>query len=301
MAATLFNRYIWLVDTIYSAGHIMREEINRRWTRSQYNEEHEDKLPERTFHRHKNAIEEMFGIEIKCDRTDNTYYIANADEIEQGGMRKWLVNTFAVNNLINESHQLKHRILFEEIPSGQRFLTQIIEAMRDERTIALTYRNFGKEASATFEIEPFCVKVFRQRWYLVARSVSDKQIRIYGLDRIEELQLVKQTFHLPKRFNAQEFFENSFGIIVDEDYDVEQIRVRVDSQQRNYLRSLPLHPTQNEIERGDDHSVFEFRLRPTFDFQQELRMHGSAVEVLSPKWLRDEFTSEVNKLYETYK
>lgn len=301
MAATLFNRYIWLIDTIYSAGHITREEINRRWARSQYNDNQNEKLPERTFYRHKNAIQSMFGIEIKCNRFDDTYYIANTDEIEQDGVRKWLVNTFAVNNLINESHQLKHRILFEETPSGQRFLTQIIGAMRDERIIALTYRNFGREASVTFEVEPFCVKVFRQRWYMVARSVSDKQIRIYGLDRVEELQLVKQTFRLPKGFDAQAFFENSFGIIVDEDYDVERIRVRVDSQQRNYLRSLPLHPTQNEIEQGADHSVFEFKLRPTFDFQQELRVHGSAVEVLSPEWLRHLFAEEANKLNETYK
>lgn len=300
MTAPLFNRYIWLADTIYGAGHITLDDINRRWARSQYNNEHEDGIPERTFHRHKEAILSIFGIEIKCDRTDKTYYIANADDIEQGGVRKWLVNTFAVNNLINESHQLKRRILFEEIPSGQHFLTPIIEAMRDEHTIELTYRNFRKDKSFTFEIEPFCVKVFKQRWYLVARSVSDEQIRIYGLDRIEAMRLAEKSFRLPSDFDAQEFFADSFGIIVDEEYDVERVRIRVDNRQRNYLRSLPLHPTQNEIERMPDFSVFEFRLRPTFDFQQELRTHGAAVEVLSPEWLRNEFAEEAERTASMY-
>ena len=92
----------------------------------------------------------MFDIDIRCDKkAGNLYYIAHAEDMEQGGVRKWLINTFAVNNLINESHTLKRRILFEEIPSGQRFLTPIIEAMRDERTVEICYRSFGAEQART--------------------------------------------------------------------------------------------------------------------------------------------------------
>ena len=59
-AATLFNRYVWLVDTIYRAGRITFEEINERWQRSSLNETGEE-LPLKTFHNHKNAIQQMFG------------------------------------------------------------------------------------------------------------------------------------------------------------------------------------------------------------------------------------------------
>lgn len=301
MSATLFNRYIWLVDTIYSAGRISLEEINRRWARSAYNDKHEESIPERTFHRHKEAIKAMFDIDIRCDKkAGNLYYIAHAEDMEQGGVRKWLINTFAVNNLINESHTLKRRILFEEIPSGQRFLTPIIEAMRDERTVEICYRSFGAEQARTFELEPYCVKVFRQRWYFIARSPSDERIRIYGLDRIEELQMTEHRFRISEDFDGIRYFEQSFGIIVDETYDIETVRIRIDARQRKYLRSLPLHGSQIERETTDAWSIFEFRLRPTFDFQQELRMHGAAVEVLAPAWLREAFRHSAHEQADMY-
>ena len=234
--AVLFNRYVWLVDTIYRAGRISFEEINERWQRSSLNETGEE-LPLKTFHNHKNAIQQMFDINIECDRRAGyLYYIEHAEDMERGGVRTWLLNTFAVNHLINENHHLKRRILFEEIPSGQRFLTQIIEAMRDSLTMDMSYQSFWDEKPSQFEVEPFCAKVFRQRWYVVARSVTDGRLRIYSLDRIVSLQTTDHPFTLPEDFDPQAYFSDSFGITVDEDYPVEQVRVRVQGIQRQYLR-----------------------------------------------------------------
>ncbi len=290
-AGVLFNRYVWLVDTIYRAGRISFEEINERWLHSSLNDTGEE-LPIKTFHNHKNAIQQMFDIDIACDRRGGyVYYIEHAEDMEQGGVRRWLLNTFAVNHLINESHHLKRRILFEEIPSGQRFLTAVIEAMRDSRTLELTYRSFWRTEPSTYEVEPFCVKVFRQRWYMVARSVSDGRIRIYGLDRIGELRQTEHLFELPADFDARGYFADSFGIIVDEEYDVERVRVRIGGIQRDYVRTLPLHASQTESEITEESSVFEYQLRPTVDFQQELLTHAvnaeGALEVLEPLWLRE--------------
>ena len=226
-AATLFNRYVWLVDTIYRAGRITFEEINERWQRSSLNETGEE-LPLKTFHNHKNAIQQMFDINIECNRKGGyLYYIEHAEDMERGGVRTWLLNTFAVNHLINESHHLKRRILFEEIPSGQRFLTQIIEAMRDNRTLEMSYQSFWNDTPRTFEVAPYCVKVFRQRWYVVACSTSDDRLRIYALDRIRELRTSEHLFILPDDFDPQAYFANSFGIAVDESYKPEQVRVRI--------------------------------------------------------------------------
>lgn len=303
MAANLFNRYIWLVDNILRAGErgITLEEINRRWMRSQYNETG-DNYPERSFHRHKNAIKEMFDIDIECNKRTGRYTIANADDMNQGGVRTWLLNTFAVNNLINESHHLKRRILFEEIPSGQKYLTTIIEAMRDGLTIMLTYQSFNRREPATFEVHPYCVKVFKQRWYLVAYSPYFDELRIYALDRIFDVETTETRFKLPKNFDAKEFFSEVFGIIIDEEnYNVEIVKVKVLTGQREYFRTLPLHHSQHETETTDDYSIFAFRLRPTFDFVQELRRYGSEVEVLSPQWLRNEMAAEMARTAEIYK
>ena len=117
--SNLFNRYVWLVDIIYRRERITFEEINDYWLRSSLNLTGDD-IPLRTFHNHRKAIEQMFDINIECDKWDGyRYYIENAEDMERGGVRSWLLNTFAVNNLINESHRLKQRILFENIPSGQ--------------------------------------------------------------------------------------------------------------------------------------------------------------------------------------
>lgn len=301
MTATLFNRYIWLVETIYSAGHISMEEINRRWANSQYNELREKELPLRTFHRHKEAIKAIFDIEIKCDRRiGNLYYIANTEDLEEESMRRWLISTFSVNSLLSESRALKQRILFEEIPSGQKYLTTIIETMRENRTLALTYKMFQQPASFSCEVEPYCVKVFRQRWYMVAHIVGTQRIRIYSLDRIEALEPTNRSFKLPAKFDGRDFFAQSFGITVDEQCPVEKIRIRVTPKQSNYLRTLPLHATQNETQHSDSYSIFEYRLRPTYDFQQEIRKYGADVEVLEPQWLRNKFYEEAKANYELY-
>lgn len=289
--AILFNRYVWLVDTIYRAGRISFEEINEQWERSSLNDTGEE-LPLKTFHNHKNAIQQMFDINIECDRRAGyLYYIENADDMEQGGVRTWLLNTFAVNHLINESHHLKRRILFEEIPSGQCFLTQIIEAMRDNLTLELTYQSFWNDTASTFDVAPYCVKVFRQRWYVVARSLSDERLRVYALDRIQELRTTENVFTLPEDFDPQAYFADSFGVVVDERCAVERVKIHVRGIQRQYIRTLPLHASQREVETTEDSSVFEFYLRPTLDFQQELLTHAvnaeEDIEVLEPQWLRD--------------
>lgn len=142
MTKDLFDKYIWLVDTIYRAGKITFEEINERWLRSRLSEGED--IPLRTFHNWRIAIEQVFDININCNRKGGYYYyIENADDMQKGGIRNWLLNTFAVNNLINESHHLKRRILFEEIPSGRKYLTPVIEAMRDGLELSYIIKVIG--------------------------------------------------------------------------------------------------------------------------------------------------------------
>jgi hypothetical protein len=295
----LFQRYIWLADVIYRAGKISFEEINKKWLRNEMSEGKE--IPLRTFHNHRQAIEDLFDVNIECDKRNGyVYYIENMDDMERGGIRTWLLNTFAVNNLINESHKLKRRILFEQIPSGQQFLTSAIEAMCDGLCIEITYKSFWRDEANTFELEPYCVKVFRQRWYLLAFNPFHNALRIYAFDRISELRTTEKTFKLPQDFDAQTFFENSFGIIVNGDLEPCILEIKAYENKRKYLQTLPLHHSQKETETAETYSVFTYFLSPTFDFKQEILSHGDEIEVLSPRWFRDEIRDTVagiNKLY----
>lgn len=290
MAKDLFNRYIWLVDTIYRADGITFEEINEKWLRNSMSEGLD--LPLKTFHNHRKAIEDMFDINIVCDKRGGyKYYIENADDMEKGGVRTWLLNTFAVNNLINESHHLKRRIVFEQIPSGQNFLTPVIEAMRDGMSIEIKYKSFWRQDEYTTEVEPYFVKVFKQRWYLIARNKIKDAIRIYALDRILALSQTGNAFVMPKDFSPEEYFYNSFGIISQDNCPPEIVELKVYGTQKEYFRTLPLHHSQEEVENADGYSIFRYYLSPTYDFIQEILSHGCEVEVLSPQHLRDEVRS----------
>jgi hypothetical protein len=296
----LFNRYVWLVDVVYRYRRISFEEINERWQKSSLNECEED-LPLRTFHNHRAAIEQMFGIIIDCDKRGGyKYYIDNSDDLEKGGVRKWLLNTFAINNLINESHKLKHRILFEDIPSGQRYLTPIIEAMRDELKLEMTYHSFWRDEPSTFEIEPYCVKIFKQRWYVLAQTSKYQHPRIYSLDRIQDLWVTETPFKLPESFDPEAFFEHVFGIIVGEDIDPCVVQLKVFGKQSRYIQTLPLHHSQEETEIAEDYSVFSYYLSPTFDFKQEILSHGDSVEVVSPDWFREEMRESAGRMCAIY-
>lgn len=298
MAKNYFNRYVWLIDTISRHGHISREEISRLWKRSSLNDTGEE-LYERTFHNHREAILDTFGIEIKCDRSLG-YYIANGDDLEGCGIRQWLLESLSLNNLLNESTDMRDRILFERIPSSHRWLPVIVNAMRDRKVVELTYKSFWREEESTFIVHPYCLKLFRQRWYMLARSESYDSLRIYALDeRMLCVTPLKKAMKIPAKFNAEDYFSRYFGVIIDNRKPV-PVELRVDADQVKYFESLPLHHTQELVESNQEYSVFRYHLVPTFDFRQEILSHGPAVEVLEPEELRDEIKEDIARMYRNY-
>lgn len=296
MATNLFNRYFWLANTINRAGRITFEEINNKWLRTDWSEGKE--IPLRTFHNHRAKIEELFDIDIKCDGY-NQYYIAT--DIDNNGLRKWLLNTFAVNNLIHESYSLKDRILFEEIPSGELFLTTIIEAMRDGVALKFHYKPFWNSEIPDIEINPYCVKIFKQRWYVLGYNAFKNDIRIYALDRIQNITITNTKFKLPKDFKADIYFENAFGIFVSSEIKPCVVKLKVFGNRVDYLKTLPLHHSQQEVESNKEYTIFKYYIAPTSDFKKEILSYGNNIEVLTPENFRNEIIETINKMYKLYK
>ena len=283
--AGLINRYVWFVTTIYNRGPISLADLQHRFE-SHFGRGEE--LSERQFHRYTDAVEELFDIEIKYSRMQRGYIVADREGIDNMGMRKWLIQTFSVNNILHESQELKNRILFENVPSGQQHLTTIVDAMRESVALSMTYQSFGRSEPSAFDVEPYCVKLFEQRWYMLARSEGYDNLRIYAIDRIKALDTTERKFKLPKKFDAEKFFEDYYGIIIgNEDFEVEPVALKVDWWQSKYIRTLPLHHSQVEVECNEKYSIFEYRLCPTFDFQQKLLSMGGSVSVLAPVLLKD--------------
>ena len=311
MASTMFNKYVWLVNTIYETGRISKEDIDRRWAACYLNDTHETHIQPRAFHRYKEAILLQLGLDIQCDRSTGRYYIANEDDLKAGTLHTWLCNTFAVSNLIQDSQDLHERIIYEHIPSGTEYLTTIIQAMRDQVELALEYQSYKRTEPETLEIQPYCVKVFKQRWYVVGKvhytdgshtAKEEQTPRVYALDRIRSASVLPdKTWKMPKDFHADEYFAGYYGVIRDERVRPMKIRIKATAGTANYLRSLPLHTSQKEVEQTGDYSIFEYFIAPTLDFVQELRSQGESIEVLTPADLRNKMQQSFEKGLKQYK
>jgi len=296
---TKFKEYIWLVNTIYHAKAITLAEINRLWLQTEMSEGVE--MARTTFYRHKCAIEDIFGIYIDCDKKNgNRYFIGNEQVLREDSVQNWMLSTLSVGNMVEESQSLHNRILLEHVPSGGEKLQQVIKAMKESRMISLTYRRYGSSENDTRTLAPYCVKLFRQRWYLVG-SNNEGMKRTFSFDRMEKVELLDEKFKIDEDFDAAEFFSDSYGIVVDDRMAPERIVLRAYGYERYYLRDLPLHHSQREITSTDDYCDFELMLRPTSDFKAQLLSRGQWIEVLEPQSLADEIVEWHKSAIERYK
>lgn len=302
MALNQTNKLVWIVETIYKARKISFEELNRRWMANVDLSGGEEML-KRTFHKWKWNIFDTFGISIDCEKTaPYRYYITNVDDMKSGSIENWLLSTLSVSNSLLENKSIKDRIILEDVPSGREFLEPIMDAMKKNRFIHINYFNYRNGDTRDHYVMPLCVKLFRQRWYMVGRNWPAGRDIVFCLDRIQNFRLSSHTFKYPEDFTPQEYFDGCVGVILgDGSDDIQKVKIKVSASQANYLRDLPLHESQQEVEHTEEYSIFELQVRPTFDFLQEILWNGEDMEVLEPLWVRKEIAGKIKRMWNKYK
>jgi hypothetical protein len=305
----LFKEYIWLIDTIWQSGRITFAEINEKWQRREGN--NNVNFSRTTFNRHRDAILDMFGIIIECDINDGyRYYIYNKEELRGNSISNWLYSTLSVGNMLDENVSLQDRILLESIPSGDIHLKRITRAMREERKILLKYQKYGTTTTKPYVAEPYCVKLFKRRWYVLAKmdrpSYNQEEgknysMAVFSLDRIENVELQQAKFVMDPDFDASEYFGECFGIVVGDGTLPERIVLRAYGLEPHYLRDLPLHHSQREINATEEYTDFELYMRPTSDFKGHLMSRGEWLQVISPKWLAEDVQNWLQAAMNRYK
>lgn len=298
----LFQEYIWLVETIHQAGRITLDEINQRWLRTEMSEG--VSLARSTFNRHRDAILDMFGIIIDCDKKDGfRYYIDNDYVLEEESIQNWMFSTLSVSSVLSESKSVHERILLERIPSDGDNLHKFIDAMKRGVRINVNYRRYGAEGSkSSMKLEPFFVRLFSKRWYgLVKFPEPTGNLFTLAFDRIVSLEITDEKFDYPKDFDPTGWFRDCYGIIRDPEVPVEKVLIRAFGREVNYLRDLPLHASQVEVEQADDYSDFQLTLSPTADFFSPLLSRGAAIKILEPQWLADEIKNLHQAAIDLYK
>ena len=298
MVTELLQKYIWLVQTFIRAGEngLSLDEITSRWERR-----FDSAYSRRTFNNHRAAIEDVFGIQIGCNRSTNRYFIEYSEDVaDENAEMAWLINTFTVNNMLSlGKERLSGRVAVENIPSGHIYLTSVLEAMKENHEVVIEYRKYSSTNAERLTIRPYAVKENAKRWYIIAYCVERKGLRVYGLDRVLSLEATDNVFKMPKAFDIDEMFATSFGIYLP-DGRGQKVTFRTTHQEARYLRDLPLHSSQQEESSDADGVTFSIFVCPCDakgefykDIIMEFCRYGSRIEVLSPAELRNAVAEEL--------
>lgn len=297
MARDIINRYVWLVDTISRYGRITLKELGKAWLRSDISEG--KPLARRTFFHYRDGIEEMFDINIQCDKSTFEYYIEDADGENNARLRSWLVDSVSMSGMLSNAHDISNRIILENVPSARGHLPIIIDALKQNRRISFSYKSYMRsQPTKGIVLEPYFVKIFRQLWYVIGLNVKEGVIKTYSLDRMSHLNLLTDTFEMPPTVNPSDFFKDCFGIITNRN-SPKRIVLRVEPTQAKYFRALPLHSSQQE-EVHDGYSIFSYKMRITYDLKEELMSHGASIEVLEPAELKTLIRTELEQALKNY-
>ena len=298
MARNMINRYVWLVDTISRYGRITLKDLNAAWLRSEISEG--KPLARRTFFHYRDGVEEMFDINIQCDKATFEYYIDDTGGEEDARLLSWLVDSVSMSGTLSNARDISSRIMLENVPSAREHLPVVIDALKQNRRIRFSYKSYTRALPTDgIVLEPYFVKIFKQLWYVIGLNVKDNLIKTYSLDRMSNLNLLQDSFVMPDNINPSEFFKDCFGIITNQN-SAKRIVLRVEPTQAKYFRALPLHRSQQE-EVHDQYSIFTYRMRITYDLKEELMSHGASIEVLEPQELKTLIRTELQQALNNYK
>lgn len=261
-------------------------------------EDSEIKFSLRTFQRDIMDIQEIHGVEIKFDRSDKVYRIVSDDNDAYSERMFEALDIFQALNLNNT---MGNFIQFDtRKPKGTKHLNGILHAIQNRFQMQISYHKFWEDQSEKRIIEPYLLKEFKGRWYVVAFDLDKKALRIFGLDRILDLHISDIKFQYPQKNNIRKYFEDCFGIISPNNRKPEKIKLLFTENQGKYIKIMPLHSSQKITEIIDDKMTVELNLIPSYDFEMELLSQGEFVKVLEPKSLAENLKRRMKNMVKVY-
>ena len=207
-----------------------------------------------------------------------------------------MLATLASNNIISECVSLQDRIVLETVPYEGENLKLILDAMKRNIKITILYKRYGNTNAKSYTIEPYCIKLHKQRWYVLGHfhytEAENQEVKdyyaLFSLDRIKSIESTDTKFEITQDFNAQDYFKEYYGVLIGDGTTVERIRFRAYDYEQYRVKDLPLHASQKAIAKGDNYMDFEITMRPTVDFFGYLMSRGSQLRILSPEWLAEQ-------------
>ncbi len=271
----------------------------------EYLDEHGFEVSSRTVQRDLEQIRFEFGIEIKYDRAENGYFIDYDNSLNVESFFRFLeiVNTaeLLTESLYESKDALKH-ISFDTGGGlkGIENLQPLLKSIKDKREISFNHYSFQKNKTRKYTLKPYLLKEYRNRWYIVGIADGYKELRTFGIDRIKDLIVQTKTFKHDKNINPLEMFDKTIGIVYSFS-DQQEIILSFTPSQGKYIKTLPLHKSQEILIDDDKELRISLNIIPNYEFAQQILMHGNTVKVIEPEWLVDEIKGKLEETLAKYK
>ena len=247
------------------------------------------RISARTFQRDLEDIRSLYDIDIQYDHSIRAYRIVHRQQAE---LTERILEAFDTFNALNIRDRLSDHIHFEtRRPQGTEHLYGLLHAIRNNVRVVFTYQKFLDDEISIRTVEPYILKEFRDRWYLIGKDINDQNIKSFGLDRLTDLEISKKSFMFPENFDPAEHFRYSFGIMSPNADAPSDIILSFEPLQGKYIKTMPLHHTQEIIADNEQELRIKLRLYITHDFVMELLSYGDGVEVIDPEGLREEIVA----------
>lgn len=301
---TIFNRITFITRLVMNDDSLTQEDIDSRWRDSVLCDG--SSISRKQLLRDRERILELYGIDIQPRRVDSgvyCYYIKNQDLIKHDSVLRWTMNTLAMAETLAGYSSLRNRIFFEEYAPDPHLLPVILQAMKEGKQLSITYKRFENVSAKVHSVEPFFIKDYQHRLYVVARIANKKHPCVFALDRILSLDPLDKKFKMPKGLTAEDFFEDCFGVMRPDDMKTERITIRAYGDEMYYLDTKPLHHSQMAIGLLDlsfGSCDFQLSIKPTNDFIGFLLSRADRIEVLEPIWLRKKLQTSLNRSAKLY-
>ncbi len=253
----------------------------------------------RTLQRDIKEIRSVFGIDIEYSKSNKGYFISQSENESMNFQR--MMEAFDMFNSLNLAQDLTPFIHLEKRrPQGTENLYGLLHAIKNRLQIKFIYQKFWEEESSQRLVEPYALKEFKNRWYILAKDCKDGNIKSFALDRLTELEILKKKYELPVDFDVNEHYRFCFGIISPNDEEPQDIILSFDPFQGKYIKTLPLHETQQVLVDNDEEMKIKLKLCLTHDLLMELLSFGDSMKVIEPKSLAVQIRQAHEKAFKQY-
>ncbi len=295
------KKCLYLINLLERKGALTLKEINDYY---QYSSLYEgENIQARTFLRYKDYIDETFPCYIEFNQRTGKYELHRHKALygEDDSLYDYLLSAYHIEGITELALKHRDKIMLSEAPTGVENVQIILEAIDQGKGIECEYYSFNRKTVKHQLLIPYFLRTWEQRWYLAAEPDNRHHgISIFALERMEDIKLTENKMHPSNKITAEDYFDGSFGVNHSDDQKPEIIRIKVYGAQVEYVRALPIHESQKEIETTSEWSIFEYRLVPCYNFYQQLLWHREKLEVIEPLAVREELKSTLQKMLELY-